>query len=393
MLSRTATRSILIGVALFTSVATVASAQDLGADFHPESNPEHDSCYQYWRTVFPLIPEYHRQGMFDSIEVMTTRLDSLCEPVRNYYSVNDYKLVRLIETGQIDSNWCDSTIDSFLFGLLASYMEDVDFGERGPIVRPDLQTYNDFVDSLAQALSERIDTTSLEHLVCQYCLDRRDYIIDRLKNGGYPNTCYQRTYDRKVAAIEYDLEHRRIHAAFNVGLWAPLGNADVLGNKVEVGGEFGLRKSRFGFDGTVLVRFLDAKDDYELYLNSALTPTTEQFLGAYIGASVSHRLFSQMKYGIELFAGGGYDGFRTKHDDGSATLHSYNINTGLTARYFYNDTKNRFWGLQLRFSFVDYDTNGGTDLSGNTISLNVIYGYMGNPNVTDRARRLHYYGR
>jgi len=59
-------------------------------------------------------------------------------------------------------------------------------------------------------------------------------------------------------------------------------------------------------------------------------------------------------------------------------------------RFFYNKKQTQFFGLQVRHNFVSYD-GGGSDLSGNTLSLNLIYGIMINQNVVSRLDRLKYF--
>lgn len=67
------------------------------------------------------------------------------------------------------------------------------------------------------------------------------------------------------------------------------------------------------------------------------------------------------------------------------SLNSLNLNLGIGFRnYFQNRT---YWGFEARYNFVNFKNTGGTDLTGNTISIRLNLGLSRNYNM-DRKLML-----
>jgi hypothetical protein len=86
---------------------------------------------------------------------------------------------------------------------------------------------------------------------------------------------------------------------------------------------------------------------------------------------------------IDLLGGIGLDGMDVlnigKPEDPNRitkSLNSLNLNLGIGFRhYFQNRT---YWGIEARYNFVNFKNTGGTDLTGNTISIRLNIGLSRN---------------
>ena len=55
------------------------------------------------------------------------------------------------------------------------------------------------------------------------------------------------------------------------------------------------------------------------------------------------------------------------------TIGSFNANAGLRFNYYF--THSFYIGLQGRYNAIQYSTYGGTDLSGDAVSIDLIFGF------------------
>jgi hypothetical protein len=371
-----------------------------------QSNPlfdqltEHRSsrCSDFIYNAKLLIPRLHREGKLDSVGIVLDYVENACGK-DSFWPLRD--LLR-VEAGTYPEDPCDS---SFLNMILRQQWGRWSFFETifcPPPWSSDLvalsdsveNQYEQFLDDLTDDLISSTDSNSVAHLAVRYYRGDRDYVIGRLRRDEFSGTCLQDAYWNEVNKVKHDMWEKRAHWAGNVGAWFPFDSASVLGPKVEMGGQLGRRWGRFGLDFTLLFRFLKTENEYSVMYKDSLH-RTDDFFGGLIGAETTFELFRLGRGSLEMFGGIGYDGFDAYEDDSddkrSKTIHSFNINFGLTPRLFINKVRDRYLGLQLRYNIVNYDTDGGSDLSGNTLSVNLVYGYMGNGYASDRAKDLHLY--
>jgi len=88
----------------------------------------------------------------------------------------------------------------------------------------------------------------------------------------------------------------------------------------------------------------------------------------------------------------GYDGFEAISENvdagvASKSINSLNINLGAGYRYYYKGD-GRYLSLQPRINTVNYANKRGSDLSGNTISIRLIWGFSSNEGRDRQLERL-----
>ncbi len=120
------------------------------------------------------------------------------------------------------------------------------------------------------------------------------------------------------------------------------------------------------------------------------------FLGFYLGVDPNIAIYSSDAGKLEVFAGLGWDGIEAlstndTEDEKPEYLNSFNLNVGFTQRFFYGNRHNSYFAIQMRYNIVDYYTHGGTDLSGNTISINLLWGHFGHGWTDYELENLKYF--
>jgi hypothetical protein len=252
-----------------------------------------------------------------------------------------------------------------------------------PIV--DSTDYSRFLASYSESVLEQLDSTSFAHAAVIYRFIGLEQVLDNLSRRQYEGTCLQRLYDQRIEEL---LDKRKGFASnwsFNLGGWIPVGPIDVLGPKIEFGGQCGVRGRHFGVDLGLLFRFLDSKRPWVARHKGKLYQT-DDFQSIYIGVEPNYTVYSAMGSRLEIFSGIGWDGIMgltpdVIDEDAGDYQNSLNVNFGFTQRFFYGSNRDMFVGLQARYNIVNYYTDGGTDLSGNTISINLIWGGMAHGSV------------
>lgn len=348
-----------------------------------DKSPE---CGVYQHNARLLIPRLHEDGQLDSVDMILDYVDKIC----NDDFFKGYKTLREIDSGKSFDDWCDTDVIYDILTTRPAWLQPMwfDYSLHGDTTR---QSYSYFLTGYANELMAVTEKNSMAHVLCRYYSNDLQHIFEQLSDSAYAGSCLQNAYDIKIAELRDRLGTRRGHWSIQTGIWNPLGNADILGPKLEIGGELGTRGKRFGLDLTFLFRFINAKNEYVVRHDGELI-TTDHFFGGYLGGSLVYQLIKRGPVGLECFTAIGWDGFDAYHeDDESKSINTVNFNFGLNTMLWTNRERTRYVGLQTRYNIVSYDTDGGTDLSGNTLSLNLVFGYIGNASATDEAKRLLYY--
>lgn len=96
---------------------------------------------------------------------------------------------------------------------------------------------------------------------------------------------------------------------------------------------------------------------------------------------------------INLLSGVALDGFdaiKETKTQKAKSIFSPNFNIGIGIRHRLGKYSAWFIDIQTRYNFVSYDTDGGTDLSGNVITIRFSFGFVSNPLKYELLRELGY---
>ena len=161
------------------------------------------------------------------------------------------------------------------------------------------------------------------------------------------------------------------HWAVNAGVWIPTGELVTVGTHPILGLQWGFRHKIHDFNLTVDFRFLNTKEPYEVMREGTIYSLND-FFGGYLGVDYICYLAvdSQIDFGILL--GAGYDGFDVSVPTKPYEIDSFNFNAGIRLN-LYGKGRN-YLGIQPRYNFINYGNKGGTNFSGNAISLQLYFG-------------------
>lgn len=347
-------------------------------------------CYRLFYNAAKIIPRLYREHKRDSIDLIIEYIDEDC----GIQSFSNLRMLLAIEDGDSFAEFCDKKFldqligNPYTAGFVCWPEPYLAMGRFGWYATEEYET---FIQNLADELSTLNDSNTVAHLICRYFAGGDyDYAIERLSSGEVEESCLKRMYDDKVAQVRHDLiRNPRLNWSLNTGMWSPLDKASALGNHLELGGAAGVRFNRIGVDLRLALRTLDAKQEYEVGFGDR-TAKTDFFLGGYVGIEGAYEFLRFSSFSSEVLFGIGWDGFSAfpeDHED-DKSINSLNLSVGWTGRLYTTATKSYHLGLQVRYNFVKYGTNGGTDLSGNAVSVNLLFGFLGNEEAIDRAKYL-----
>jgi hypothetical protein len=259
---------------------------------------------------------------------------------------------------------------------------------------PIREEYDYFTQCIADTLLQRVFYHPMELLFSEFYAN---VLIDPVKEIQL-DTIYNNTEFRSYYYQRVDKWTQKTDLNLNLftGIWIPFGNASLLGNHPLLGFQVGAHKQKMTYNMTLAFRLFKSKNEYTI-LRDGNIEETDRFIGGYIGFDIEREIFKFRKNEFDILAGVGYDGFQsvlvnTEDDDPDNdighSINSVNTNFGLGYRHF---GKNRSYiGLQGKYNFVNYVNTGGTNLSGDNITISLIYGGFSNSKKDYELNELRY---
>jgi hypothetical protein len=171
-------------------------------------------------------------------------------------------------------------------------------------------------------------------------------------------------------------------AAVLMGWWFPTGHlGEVLGSHPSIGVQLGYRTKRNEYDITWNIRFLYPTPRPYTFVRQDSIYTSNYYDGGYIGFEYSRYFIHQKRIDLGYTTGIAYDYFSVA--DGWSDQHretnivplnvgSFDLNYGLRFKYFIH--RRAFVGLTAKYHLIHYNNDGGTDLTGNAYTLDILFG-------------------
>ncbi len=193
-------------------------------------------------------------------------------------------------------------------------------------------------------------------------------------------------YPQLYALVRKNYGDSRSHGAgvmtFSAGTWIPSGNLSILGTHPQFGLQFGGRGKNNELDLTLQVR-VGRSSHYYTVLRSDSVYSRNNFTGGYVGLDFAHYFYTSTNFEAGLLVGAGYDGFDISGDTNDHNedylkpwgIGSFNFNTGFRMNYFFNPRL--FIGIVAKHNYISYHNHGGTDMSGNAFSIDLLIGGSG----------------
>ena len=385
-------KKIFLFVAIFISVSTGFSQN--GPDTLAIDEPT--DCETVAYNSANLIMYFYAIGDFDSIGITLNEWQQSCgmsEPIVR---------TRLLFSILADT-FSEQIYDSSMVDYILNYMIRIDT-TIDPELYYDYPDYFGFVpirgeyDYFTQTLADELLGFEFYHpMELLFSRFYANLLTDPIKElqlvADYQVTDLRKYYYREVDKYRYKPD---FNAAGFTGIWIPGGNAALLGNHPVLGFQCGIWTGKMKYNATMAFRLFKSKTEYS-YMKDGIKDSTDYFLGGYVGIDLERVLLRIKRNELTVLAGVGFDGFSTMvtnteddnpDNDEGHSVNSINTNFGLGYRYF---LKNNFYvALQGKYNIVNYNNQGGTNLSGNCITISFLVGGFGNGEKEIRLRELRY---
>jgi hypothetical protein len=343
-----------------------------------------------------LIMYFYTIQDYDSIEIVLNNWQSICgisEPI-----VRTRILFAILE-----NTFSETLYDSTIVDDVFNYMRRMDTTTTVDLYNnyrnyfgfvPIRQDYDYFTQCIADTLLQRIFYNPMELLFSEFYANVLPDPVKEIQiDTIYTNTEFRSYYFQRVDKWNQMTD---MNLNFFTGIWIPFGSAELLGVHPILGCQVGAHTRKMTYNLTVALRLFKSKNEYTI-LRDGNIETTHKFLGGYIGLDMEREMLKFGKNEFDLLAGVGYDGFssilvnteddKTDNDVGHS-IGSINSNFGLGYRHF--SAKNTYVGLQCKYNFVNFKNKGGTDLSGDSITISLIFGGFSNSKKDYELNELRY---
>jgi len=343
------------------------------------------NCVDITLNSSQLIPDFYYENKMDSLVIVLNyweRKCGLCEPIMRI------KILLSI----YDDNFNENIYDENVIDYILAYNTEIYYSpwsENAYLNYVD-ESFNAFTHILASDLLKNNEEENLPTLFQKYYLQDNYPIFKELKSDLYNDTYLKRYYQNALAKT---LDLGESNLGIITGYWIPTGKNKLLGNHPLLGFQVGLIRFRYMYNLTFAFRFLESKEKYQIRYKGDLIETSH-FLSGYIGIDAGRELYRSLRHKMDLLGGIAFDGFDTiksSKEKKGKSINSLNLNLGIGYKFYLADYGVKNIGIQIRYNFVNYKNANGTDLSGNTISLRLIYGFTGNRHKYSRLKTFHYY--
>jgi hypothetical protein len=369
-------KKILYALALFVLIQKAFSQSDLDK-LMVERIPNY---YEIQYNCKKLIQKYYKENKADSVLI-----------ILNYWETNSGVSESLIRTkilwAILNNNFNEAIYNEKIIDYVTEYassliyiLDTANLNNAKPM-RVNMRNFDKLTLNIASSLLNKLDTNSLEYLFCKLYTGSEKYFFSKLRSNSYNNTKLKAYYLKEV---NYHLNQKDLHWNMTTGIWIPTGKAKILGNHPTIGMGFGMRYKKMIYSAVLNFILRDTPHEYTFMLNDSIHKTN-YFFGLLFGLQVERDLIRSNNSAFRILGGIAYDGFdametntqdqRTDNDD-SKSIDSFNVNLGLG--YNYNFKAGTCLGLNAKYNFVNYKNPGGTNLSGNTIQINLVFGGFSN---------------
>jgi hypothetical protein len=350
-----------------------------------------------------LIADYYDKGMADSADIIIKYI----ERKYNVGEFKDFKLLRLIEKGQYTDAPCDTAMmKAIIFGYLSfnsmdGYSPNPDsngiyysrnFLNWGFDI--DVGKYNQVIIEMADSLRQVTRPYSSEHAICQAICGDYNSIRSDLLNGRYANSCLGKCYLSLLGNIERELQRDRANYALSAGGCITGGQAKIFKHSPYFDFLIGRKGEKYGADFGFGMNNGKAKTDFPTKLGKGLdTLKTQITMHLYLG--LNNQVLQTRRLATDLLLGfdfGLINIVETPHDKIILHMNSETVYFGIRQKYYYNHSLSYYVGLEAKAGLMRLGSKRG-DLSGNIMTVCLIWGFTGNSFEIGQAKELGYYDR
>ncbi|KAA3609300.1 MAG: hypothetical protein DWQ05_22675 [Calditrichaeota bacterium] len=345
-----------------------------------------------------LIVKYYRAEQMDTVRMVLQYWENECnmnEPLLRF------KVLLAMQDGTFNEKLYDDRIMGFLMkyrvrvesmqekGADAWKMRHSSSKENLPKAPFVSEAFNKLTMNMAIRRQDEFKKGDPQRFFSLFYNHEFDKALKTVQEMDYAETELQKYTKSYLENANSRLEE---HYAVHSGSWMPSGNLDVLGSHPTFGVTLGLKKNRWLLDIVGELRFTKSKATYTVGSPTGIE-ATDKYRGGYMGLEFGREVWQNNRQEFDLLAGFGYEGFDAltgRGADQDVSPASKNINFGAGYRFFLHSFSTAYLGLQVRYALIDYDSDGGSDLSGNALTFRLSFGKARNSN---KAKILQSFGK
>ncbi len=364
-------------------------------EFLTRDNP--DNCRQYHYNFERQAPRLYAEQKPDSLLDVIDYIRTECGPA---YNLEISRILLLADIGKFgDSLIGPATVPQMLWyrseqeRLIQWAQWNTLYGMSQPVDNTH-DNFNEFVSELGEKLADDKSVGDEGHVMGLFYSGSYDSAFGIIQTDAFKKTAIRKSYNEYVSDI-ISKYGTRGNIALYIGSWRPQGNNEILGNHPEIGVQLGGEGNLFRADAVLAYRFMNTKNEYIVDSLGQLV-STNRFTSWMLGAEAGIKLFDNRILSTDIFIGLGYDAIysaRTdKNEDDFITHSSLSGSVGLRQRFFIDQKKGLYLGTIVKYNTVGYGNPGGTDLSGNTLTLSLVCGWSFNETLNQFLDKLNYKG-
>jgi len=349
--------------------------------------------YNFKRQAPRLYSLHHRDSIFKIIEYIKTECGSKSD-------LDVTRMLLLSDNGRYDDSLIGSDFIPHMLWFRSEHEYLVNreqweylYGSSHPIDNT-YDNFNQFISGLANEISLQSDNMSTVQTLGLFYSGQFDSAFSQLQSDDLYDSKLRRKYDGYVNSAKLKFPTRG-NTAFLLGGWNPQGKNRFLGSHPEIGLQIGGESKIWRLDGIISYRFTSAKNEYLVDSLGKSVPT-KKFQSWLFGVDGGLKVFDNSIFSTDIFVGVGYDeikSIKVANDTEEPIIHgSFAASIGLRQRIFLNRRTGMYIGGVVRYNFVDYGNPGGTDLSGNTLSISLLIGWSFHETLNQFLKKLNYKG-
>ncbi len=384
------TLSLTMVLMISSGIMKNAHAQEI--DIEAVIEKHSIACSDIAFSASKLIPEYHRSRRSDTLTTLLRYWEEHCgitEPMMRF------SILWQIQAREFNDEWLPALLPEFLYDYqdaalaedesLANFYFDFEAWAYFPLY----PGYNDYTRALAWELQQLPDISAAEKFFTLFYSHGFEEAMEQLSSGVLSGTTIDSLFLQRESELqemqkaEKDERQQQgtlpgFHVGFKFGTWMPTDKLKQLGSHPQLGILAGRNTENALLQLQLSLGFLEAPQAYTAEIGGTLYETTD-FLQVYAGIHTGFDMLSNPRHSLYITGGVGYDGIdprnNAEREEGvKGMIHALNINAGITYHRIFEG--NRFFSIIVKHNFVDYRNNGGSDLSGNVVSIGIGYGFQ-----------------
>jgi hypothetical protein len=355
------------------------------------------ACTEYGSYAIKTLPDLYRQHKMDSILILLRNWEKSgdkCEPFISCFIINQIIIDSFYDKRQPerpkneDAKNQQYLINYFKIhavSYLRKYMDGYYIrGNPGKYFSGDTSKsiinlyadYYDFLRSWAASVADTLNRTETEKLLIRFYANPDTTLFGELKSGIHRGHIYKKA---KQGKGDDGNEISGIGLTLSSGAWVPMGNLSAFRSQPFFEYAMGRRTKKIMYHLNIGCSFGQSVPSLMVKHNDSLFYGTSLF-GSYIGLDMGYELLRKNSKSLNLIGSIDLAGFSGRVDNSSIGYGTLDYGIGLSYGLLWHSVRtsferHKFAEIRIKYHFLNYQNPGGTDISGNSVTIGLSYGF------------------